>query len=308
MAFDLDRLGSYALFARVVQLQSFTAAAKRSGIAKSAVSTRIRELEEALGVQLLRRSTRKLALTDEGVRFYEYAARLLDAMQSAERAVEGARDAVRGTIRVSAPVTFAQLHLAAAFAEFLLRHPDVHIELTTDDRIADVIDGGFDLIVRVGRLEASSFVARRLASDRLVVCAAPSYLDRRGRPEEPEDLVHHACLHYALVPMRDEWRFRGEGGPLAIPVSGPLTASDGTVLREAAIGGLGLAVLPSFMIARELAQGRLELVLEGRRRAEIGIYALSASRKVPARTRALIEFLARRFRDRRWASAPPALR
>jgi DNA-binding transcriptional LysR family regulator len=300
VAFDLDRIASYALFARVVQLQSFTAAAKQSGIAKSAVSTRIRDLEERLGVQLLRRTTRKLALTEEGVRFYEHCARVLESASAADSVIAGAGDAVRGPIRVSAPVTFAQMHLGAACAEFLRAHPEVQIELRTDDRMSDVVEGGFDLIVRVGRLDTGSFVARKLATDRLVVCAAPSYLAQRGRPSSPEDVVHHECLHYSLVPMRAEWRFRGAKGPLAIPVAGSFSASDGTVLREAALAGLGLAVLPSFMIARDLEARRLELVLEGHRRAEIGVFAITATRKLPARTRALVDFLGRRFAKPPW--------
>lgn len=302
MAFDLDRLASYALFARVVQLQSFTAAARQSGIAKSAVSTRIRELEDRLGVELLRRTTRKLALTEEGLRFYEHCARVLESAQAADGALAGAGDALRGTIRVSAPVTFAQMHLASALAEFLAAHRDLHVELTTDDRMVDVVADGFDLIVRIGRLEEGSFVARKLAADRLVVCGAPSYLDRRGRPSSPEELVHHDCLHYALVPMRGEWRFRGRRGAVDVPVSGSLTASNGTVLREAAVAGLGLAVLPSFMVANELARGSLELVLEGHRRAELGVFAVTSSRRLPARTRALVEFLARRFARPPWAA------
>lgn len=305
MAFDLDRIASYALFARVVQLQSFTAAARRSGIAKSAVSTRIRALEEQLGVQLLRRTTRKLALTDEGLRFYEQCARVLEAAQAADVAIAGASDALRGTIRMSAPVTFTQQHLTEPIASFLIAHPEVSVDLTTDDRFTDVVEGGFDLIVRIGRLEEGSYVARRLATDRLVVCGAPAYLERHGRPGSPEDLVHHNCLHYSLVPQRGEWRFQGETGPLAVPVSGTLSASNGSVLREAAVAGLGLAVVPWFMVARDVAEGRLQLVLEGRRRAEIGIFAVTASRKLPGRVRALVDHLARRFAKPPWAEGTP---
>lgn len=305
MSFDLDRLASYALFARVVQLQSFTAAARQSGIAKSAVSRRIRELEERLGVELLRRTTRKLALTEEGLRFYEHCARLLEAGQAADGVVAAAGDALRGTIRVSAPVTFARMHLGSALAEFLALQPDLRVELTTDDRMVDVVADGFDLVVRIGRLERGSYVARKLAADRLVVCGAPSYLDRRGRPSSPEQLVHHDCLHYALVPMRGEWRFRGRSGAVEVPVSGSLTANDGAVLREAAIAGLGLAVLPSFMVADQLASGSLELVLEGQRRAGIGIFAVTASRRIAARTRALVQFLARRFARPPWTALGP---
>ncbi|UJR86445.1 LysR family transcriptional regulator [Sandaracinus amylolyticus] len=302
MSFDLDRLSSLALFARVVQLRSFTAAAEQSGIAKSAVSARISELERRLGVQLLRRSTRKLALTDEGVRFYEHCARVLESADAAEASVAAASADLRGTLRVSAPIAFAQMHLAGVLSDFLARHPELEIELSADDRFVDVVEGGFDVVVRIGRLEPSGLVARRLASDRLVVCGSPAYLARVGTPESPADLVHHNCLHYALVSQRGEWRFRGDdGSALTIPVRGNLTTTSGSVLREAAIAGLGLAVLPSFMVARDVAEGRLELVLEGRRRAEIGVFAITAGRQLPARTRALVEHLARAFADAPWA-------
>ena len=301
MSFDLDRLGSYALFARVVQLQSFTAAAAQSGIAKSAVSARIRELEKHLGTQLLRRSTRKLALTSDGLRFYEHCAALLETAAAAERAIGDVEGALRGSLRISAPVTLAQLTLAQALAAFSREHPSLELRLSADDRYADVVADGFDLIVRVGRLERGSFVARRLASDRLVVCGAPSYLERVGRPEVPADLVHHNCLHYELVPMQAEWRFRGAEGGYAVPVRGTFSATDGTVLREAAVAGLGLVVLPSFMIARELAAGQLEVLLEKHRRAELGIYAITAGRPIPRRTRTLVDFLAKWLSREDWA-------
>lgn len=296
MAFDLEHLADFALFARVVELRSFSAAAARSGIARSAVSRRITLLEKRLGVQLLRRTTRRLSLTAEGLRFYEHCARLGELASAAEDSVAGASDEVRGTLRVSAPVTFSQMHLAAAVAAFLAEYPEVEVHLTAEDRLVDVVEGGYDVVVRMGRLSDASFVARRLATDRLVVCGAPAYFARAGRPESPEALVNHNCLHYGLVPRTGEWRFRGPAGPEAIPVRGNFTATDGTVLRQAALAGLGLAVLPSFMVAQDVAEGRLELVLQSFRRAEIGIHAIVAhGRNLPRRTRSFIDFLTRWF-------------
>lgn len=301
MAFDLEQLVDLALFARVVELRSFTAAAAQSNIAKSAVSRRITLLERRLGVQLLRRSTRRLALTPEGARFYEHCARLLEDARAAEQSIATAGDAVRGTLRISAPVTLSQMHLTHALAAFLVQYPEAEIQLVADDRFADVVEGGFDLVVRIARLASASFVARRLAADRLVVCGAPAYLAARGRPETPEDLVHHNCLHYELVPRAGEWRFRTSRGREAMPVRGNFSATDGTVLRQAALAGLGLVVLPSFMVAPDVAAGRLALVLEGARRAEIGIYGVVAkARGLPLRTRALLDFLSRWFAQVDW--------
>jgi DNA-binding transcriptional LysR family regulator len=309
VAFDLERLVDLALFARVVEGRSFTAAAALSGIAKSAVSRRIALLEGRLGVQLLRRTTRRLSVTPEGARFYEHCARVLESARAAEQAVAGAEKVVRGSIRVSAPVTFSQMFLVNAVAAFLREHREVEIQLVTDDRFVDVVEDGFDLVVRIARLADASFVARRLAADRLVVVGAPSYLDERGRPATPEELVHHECLHYELVPRAAEWRFRGPEGPLSVPVRGSLSATDGTVLVRAALAGLGLVVVPSFMVAADVAAGKLEVVLTSARRAEMGIFGVvSSARGLPLRTRALLDHLARWFGRPDWARSPAGRR
>ncbi|WP_373048758.1 LysR family transcriptional regulator [Vulgatibacter sp.] len=291
-----DDIGSMVLFAHVVRSRSFTEAARREGVTKSSVSRRIAQLEETLGVKLLRRTTRKLDLTEEGMHFYEHCALVLDQVDAAAESVVGASEELKGPIRISAPVTLSQLHLGRAIAGFLIEHPAIEVHLTADDRLVDVVEGGFDVVVRIGRLAASSLVARRLAADRLVVCGAPSYFERNGVPETPGDLLHHNCLHYANVPLSGEWRFRGESGPEVVPVRGTLTSSDGTVLREAAIAGLGLVVVPRFMVAAELEAGSLVQVLSRWRRGAIGVFAVTApGRQLPQRTRALLEALARHF-------------
>jgi DNA-binding transcriptional LysR family regulator len=301
MAFDLDHVADLALYARVVEHRSFSEAARRSGIAKSAVSRRIALLEARVGVQLLRRTTRSLHVTAEGARFYVHCAQILASARAAEDEIAGADTRLRGRVRISAPVTFGQMHLAAVLAAFQLEHPDVELQLVTDDRLVDVVGAGFDLVLRIARLKDASFVAKRLAKDRLVVVGSPAYLQRVGRPTTPEDLVHHNCLHYDLVPLPAEWKFRGADRRSMLAVKGNFTATDGTVLREAAIAGLGLAVLPLFMVSAEVHAGRLELVLDGVRRAEIGIYAVvSATRGLPLRVRTLLEFLVRAFARADW--------
>lgn len=301
MKAPIEDVASMALFAEVVRRQSFTAAAAEVRLAKSAVSKRIALLEERLGVRLLTRTTRKLVLTEEGVRYYEHCAALLAAADAAEEAVAGASAIPRGPLRINAPVTFAHMFLAKALAALVARHPEMQIDLTTDDRLVDVVEGGFDVVIRVARLGESSLVARRFATDRLVVCGAPSYLAARGRPTSPHELVGHNCLHYSLVPREGEWRFRGEGGPLSIPTAGNVSASDGTVLRRFALAGVGLIAVPLMLVATDVAAGRLELVLEGARRAEFGIHAVYASRRnLPARTRLLLDHLTRHFAGPDW--------
>jgi DNA-binding transcriptional LysR family regulator len=309
MKAPFDDVTSMALFAAVVQRGSFTAAATHVGVAKSALSKRIAELEERLGVRLLTRTTRKLSLTEEGVRYYEHCAALLSSAGAADEAVAGLGQTPRGPLKINAPVTFAQMFLTAALARFLTANPDVAVELSTDNRIVDVIDGGYDVVIRIcNALQASSLIARKLASDRLVVAASPAYFASHGRPESPADLISHNCLHYSLVPREGEWRFRGSSGPYSVPTRGNLSSSDGTVLRRAALEGLGIVVLPQFMVAADVAEGRLELAVEGHRRAEIGIYAVFASkRNLPARTKALLDHLSRDFSAPEW-KAPPQRR
>lgn len=301
MGFDLESIVDLALFARVVEARSFSEAARRTGIAKSAVSRRIALLEARLGVQLLRRSTRAVEVTSDGARFYEHCARVITAARAAEDAVGGAASAVRGLVRVSAPVTLTQMFVAAMIAEFARANPAVEVALTVEDRFSDVVGSDFDLIVRVTGRPDGTFVAKKLADDRLVVAGAPSYLEARGRPLRSEDLVHHNCLHYTLVERTAEWRFRGADRQPVSVAQGSLSANDGTVLREAMLAGLGLAVMPYFMVARDVVKGRAELLLEGQRSAEIGIYAVVVwVWGLPLRVRALIDHLQRCFAKPTW--------
>jgi len=299
MRTPIETLPSMALFAEVVRTRSFSEAARRAGLAKSAVSKRIAALEERLGVRLLVRTTRKLSLTQEGMRFYEHCAALVDAADAAEEALSGASQLARGKLTVNAPVSFAQLALATPIAAFLQQYSEIEIEVSTDNRVIDVVEGGFDVTIRVARLEEGTFVARKLAEDRLVMCAAPSYLARRGEPRTPDDLARHNCLHYALVPRAAEWRFHGDDGPYVVGAAGSFTTNDGTVLAQAAVAGIGIVVLPSFMVARELADGRLVSVLDAHRRGRIGVYAVFGARKQLAlRTRLFVDHLAKHFARR----------
>ena len=293
----IDQVGSLALFARVVHHRSFSAAAREAGLAKSAVSRRIAELESALRVTLVHRTTRALSLTEEGIRIHEHARALVAAADSAQEVAGLASGAVRGTLRLNATPAFSQLYLSRALAAFLDLHPEVEIHLSTDDRMVDVVQGGFDMVFRIGRLTDSSLVARRLATDRLVICASPVYLDRAGTPRQPADLLQHTCLHYALVPRSAEWRFRQGGKVLEVSTRGPLSCTDSLSLREAVLAGAGLAAVPSMLVAADVAAGRLRLVLEGTRRAEFGVHALTVHRnRVSPRVRALLDFLVVHFR------------
>ena len=308
MAATPDELVSMVCFARVVEAGSFTAAAATLRVSKSVVSARVAALEDRLRARLLNRTTRRLSLTPEGLALYERCAPLLAAADAAAEAAEGAGDEPRGVLRVNAPVAFAEEHLAAPLAATLERHPRLHVELSLADRVVDLVGEGIDVAVRVSpRLEGGGLVARKLCVDRTVLVAAPAYLARRGTPARPEALLHHDCLVYSLLRVADEWRFRGPGPRelYSVPVEGRFAAASGAVLRRAALAGMGLGVLPTFMVAGDLAEGRLRRVLaDAFAGTELGIYAVyPQARRIPAKGRAFVDVLAAHFRRPSWATA-----
>lgn len=299
MGASLDDLLSMATFARVVETKSFTAAADRLGVAKSVVSARIARLEDRLGAKLLHRTTRRLSLTEAGATLYRRCARIVAEADDAATVIEGESTEAHGILRVSAPPAFAELHLSPSIAELLRAHPAVQVELSVNDRMVDLAFEGFDLAIRITSAGDSQLVGRKLGVARNVVCGSPSYLDAHGTPQVPADLVGHHCLHYANLDPCDEWRFTGKQGPFSIPITPRFTGSSGRTLAAAAVAGVGLAVLPSFMIARELAEGLLRVVLPDHPLPELVIYALHPhGRHPPAKVRVFVDLLVSRFRRR----------
>jgi DNA-binding transcriptional LysR family regulator len=291
------RLEELQTFVGVVESGGFTAAAERLGLAKSAVSRRVSDLESRLGVQLLHRTTRRVSLTEAGEQLYERALRILADLEEAETAVASAHASLRGRVRMAAPLSFGLLHLAPALTGFLARHPAVTLDLDLNDREVGLVEEGFDLSLRIGRLADSSLVARRLAPVRLVACASPGYLERHGEPREPADLSRHQGLAYAHTPPAQQWSFRAPNGQtVSVTVPTRLRANNGDVLLRAAEEGLGVAVLPTFIAWRALAEGTVRPVLAGFPPPEESAYAVYPSRRhLPQRVRVLIEFLAERF-------------
>jgi DNA-binding transcriptional LysR family regulator len=308
MAASPDDIVAMVCFARVVEARSFTAAAAKLGVSKSVVSARVAQLEQKLGARLLHRTTRKLSLTPEGLALFERCARVLAAADEAVTAAEGAADAPRGLLRVNAPVAFAEDYLAAPMAAYLAQHPDVRIELGLDDRAIDLVEQSVDVAIRIAaRLRGAGLVARKLAADRTVLCASPAYLTQRGTPASAAELVHHDCLVYSLLKVADEWRFRERGAKeiVTVPIAGRFCAGSGAVLRQAALAGMGLAVLPTFMIASDLEAGRLRTVLDTFAGVELGIYAVyPQSSRPPAKVRAFVDRLVAHFRTPRWPLKP----
>lgn len=291
----MDRLGGMAVFAAVVEAKSFSAAARRLGVSKSAVSKQVARLEQRLGARLLNRTTRRLALTEAGMAFYEHCARILAEAGEAELAVTRLHGRPRGTIRINAPMTFGLMHIAPAVSDFLAENPELRVDMVLDDRFVDLIDEGFDVAVRIGALADSSLVARRLAPVRTVVCGAPDYFRRRGEPALPADLADHNCLLYAYESTA-EWRFEGPDGALAVRVRGDFRANNGDALRAVALAGHGITLIPTFIVGEDLASGRLRTVLDDYRVPERAVHAVYPHRRyLSPKIRAFVDFFAARF-------------
>jgi DNA-binding transcriptional LysR family regulator len=300
-----DDILAMVFFARVVEMKSFTAAAAKLGVSKSVVSARVAALEDRLRVRLLERTTRKLALTPDGLSLYQQCANVVSTADEAAATLAGTGDQPRGLLRVNAPVVFAERYLAEPMAAYLDRFPDVRLEVTLNDKFVDLVDEGIDVAVRIAsRLEGAGLVARKVAADRTALVASPSYLARRGTPRAPDDLLRHDCLVYSLLKVSQEWRFRAPGRgakEITVPIEARFKTQSGAVLRRAALAGMGLAVLPVFMIADDVAADRLRPVVDSFLPTELGIYAAyPQGRRVPARTRAFVDLLASHFRAPPW--------
>lgn len=293
-----DDLQSLLCFARVVETSSFTRAARLLGIAKSAVSKRVSLLEERVGEPLLLRTTRQVSVTAAGARIYPHARSMAE---EGAQATSGANHAARGRLRVSAPVTLSHMWLARPLREFLAARPEARVELLLNDRLVDLVEERIDLALRITKLKDSSLIARRLASTPIDVCGAPSYFAQHGRPQRPEDLARHNCLRYSLLRADHEWRLYRDSRRLELGLQGNFETTSGTMLREAAIAGMGLAILPRFMTFDAVAAGQLEGVLEDFAPPPIGIYAVRAGRRGASPIIAgLVQALEQAFRRQPW--------
>lgn len=296
----MDRLAAIEAFVKVAETKSFSEAARRLRSSKSVVSRQIAALEAELGARLFQRTTRSMTLTEAGRGYFERAARILADLEDANLSVTQLQAAPRGQLRVNAPMSFGLLHLAPALPDFLLRYPDVDVDISMNDRFVDLVDEGFDLAVRIGNLADSSLVARKLAPARRVVCASPAYLKARGVPASPDDLKAHDCLCYNSIPMSHDWRFVAENGqPWPVEVRGRLSANNGDTLKVAALKGLGFANLPTFIVGSELQAGTLVTVLDKFVAQDLAVNAVYPhSRHLSPKVRAFVDFLAERFGPR----------
>jgi DNA-binding transcriptional LysR family regulator len=288
----MQQLEGIMAFVTVVDEGGFSPAARRLGVAKSTISKRIRSLEDRLGARLLNRTTRSQSLTEVGAAYYERCSAIVDAAREAEAAVTHQQTTPHGRLRLSAPMSFGQRYLDPVIAEFLRGHPNAELELDLDDRTIDVVDEGYDLAIRIGSISESSLVMRELLSSRFCIVASPGYLAKRGSPHTPDELFEHDCLLYSYQRSGDSWRFDGPDGPLQVRVTGRMRANNGDALAQAASAGLGLALLPDFIVEREISAGRLCTVLDDWCQQRVAVHAVYPhNRHLSAKVRVFVDLL-----------------
>lgn len=293
----MNKFEGIRAFTRVVASGGFAAAAREMGVSRSAVNKLVINLENQLGVQLLHRSTRQVSPTETGLAFYERCVAILAELEEAEQAVTQLHEEPRGRLRVNAPMSFGTMHLAPALADFLVQYPDLQVQLTLSDRFIDPIEEGFDVTVRIAQpQETASLIVHELVPAKRVLCAAPTYLTVHGVPTHPTELHHHSCLHYGHLATENQWKLIGSDGEHTVSIHGPLCSNNGEVLREAAIRGLGITLLPTFIVGEDLNQGILQTVLPDYYPPELTIYAIyPINRHLSTKIRLFVDFLKERF-------------
>ena len=295
----MDRLKQIDSFVRVAQKGSLTAAGQSEGVAPAVIGRRIDALEEHLGVKLLVRTTRRITLTHEGSAFLEHAQRLLADIASAEASVAAGGLRATGSLRLTAPAGFGRRHVAPLVPRFLAQHPDLHISLNLSDRVVDIVHEGVDVAIRVGDLPDSNLVSQRLADNRRLCVAAPSYLQRAGTPQHPSELARHDCLVLSSDASQSRgWAFQIDEQTVHLRPSGRLDCSDGQVLHEWCRAGLGIAWRSTWEVEQEIARGELVAVLQDYMAPPNGIFAVFAQRKhLPVRVRLWIDYVKQTYAD-----------
>lgn len=288
-----DKFEDIRTFIAVVQAKGFAGAGVRMGLAKSAISRRISDLEDRLGTRLLHRTTREVRLTEAGAEFFERGQKLLDELQEVEDLATKSGTQPVGKLVVSAPVSFGINCLAPAIGEFIEQRPRLAVQIDFSDRQVDLVGEGFDMALRIGHMKDSSLVARKLAPIRHAICGSPDYFRRRGKPKTPQDLSQHVGLLYSYVDVRQDWQFTNSK---AVAVRSTFSCNNGDVLREMAMAGRGLAYLPTFVVYRAIADGTLDVCLTKYSREAIALYAVYPStRNLSAKVRVFIDFLVEKF-------------
>jgi DNA-binding transcriptional LysR family regulator len=296
----MDTLTRMRAFIDVVEAEGFSAAARKIGRSKALLSRYVRELEDDLGALLLNRTTRQFSLTEAGHTYYKRASEIVREIDSLADAVRDSSGDVRGRIKLSASRTFADAPIGQSLIDFAKAHPDIVLEIDLDDRFVDLVEEGFDLAIRISRLESSSLIARRLAPFSIRLCASPELVAKCGEPGKPQDLATLPCIIDTNGRYRANWPFKGEEGEaISVAVSGPMEVNSPLAARAAAVAGLGFAILPDFIAEPALESGNLVSMLDERILPGGGIFAVYPHRRyLPAKVRVFVDFLVHWFRSR----------
>jgi DNA-binding transcriptional LysR family regulator len=288
----MDIVSGMQVFTAVVDNGSFVAAANRLAMSRAMASKSVAALEEHLGTRLLNRTTRRLSVTEAGLAFYERSMQILADIREAEQVAGRMATEPRGTLKVTMPLAYGLHRLGPVIAGYASRYPQVTMDLSLSDRKVDVVEEGYDVAIRIGKLPESGLIARKLGTVHGVVVGAPDYLARQGKPEVPADLAHHVCLGYSLTSLGDEWRLQGADGIVSVRSSGSIKADNGDMLRLAAVAGAGLIFQPWFIVEEDVRAGLLERVLQDYTSEELGIHAVYPSRRhLSAKVRTFVDFL-----------------
>jgi DNA-binding transcriptional LysR family regulator len=289
----MDKLTSMNVFIRVAKLESFSSAANDLGISKAMVTKHIMELENKLGLRLFNRTTRNLSLTEVGSFYLERAQQVLHDIEEIEAAMTHLQSEPLGTLKISAPPVIGVTHIAPALADFLKIYPDLSVDLILKSSQSDLIDEGLDISIYLGVVEDTSLIARKLGSSPSVVCGAPSYFEKYGIPQTPEDLEHHSCLVNLSVSPRNRWHFTSRSGEhKIIKVSGRMRANMADPIKAAALNGLGLIMLPKYIVGKHITEGRLQVILEDYTNQPLDIHAVYPHRKyLSAKVSVFLDFL-----------------
>ena len=287
----MEGFGAIPIFVAVVEQGGFSAAARSLGITKSAVSKRVTLLEEQLGVKLLQRTTRKLSLTEAGEHYFIHALKANKAAQDAQDAVAQLQGEPQGRLRISSPMSFGRLHVAPFIPAFLKRYPKISIELVMDDKVVDLVGGGFDIAIRTGKLANSALYARKLAPFNSVLCASPDYLKEHGAPTSLDQLKEHNCLLFSYSNDIKYWTFIENNKEHEVEINGNYQANNSEALHDAILQGLGIGRLPTFVAGNDLKSGKLIQLFPQYKMAQNTFYAVFLERQyMPAKVRAFLDF------------------
>ncbi len=288
----MDKLTSMNVFVRVAKAGSFAGAARDLGISRAMATKHIMQLESELNTRLFNRTTRSINLTEVGECYLERCQQILLDVEEMEAAVTHLQREPRGLLKISAPPVIGATHIAPALTEYLKGYPELSVEMVLKGGQVDLIDEGVDIAIYLGPISDTSLVARKLASSALVVCASPSYLERHGIPQDPEDLEDHSCLINWAIPPRNKWRFKGILGDREVTVSGRMQANMADPIRVAAVNGLGLVMLPRYIVGRDIEKGKLLPIMEDYAITPLDIHAVYPHRKyLSAKVRSFVDFI-----------------